>query len=44
MPIVPMREMLANALKKNYAVGYFEAWTSIPWRLCWRRPRSAHRR
>ncbi|MCL5104760.1 MAG: class II fructose-bisphosphate aldolase [Armatimonadetes bacterium] len=26
MSIVPMREMLANALKKNYAVGYFEAW------------------
>ncbi|MBN1445345.1 MAG: class II fructose-bisphosphate aldolase [Candidatus Omnitrophica bacterium] len=26
MPIVPMREMLADALKENYAVGYFESW------------------
>jgi len=26
MPIVPMREMLADALEKSYAVGYFEAW------------------
>jgi len=26
MPIVPMRELLADATKRDYAVGYFEAW------------------
>jgi ketose-bisphosphate aldolase len=26
MPIVPMRELLADAMKRAYAVGYFEAW------------------
>lgn len=26
MPVVPMRELLADALKRKYAVGYFESW------------------
>ena len=26
MPLISMRDMLASALKDNYAVGYFEAW------------------
>ncbi|MHB9035487.1 MAG: class II fructose-bisphosphate aldolase [Armatimonadota bacterium] len=26
MSIVPMRDMLADALRRSYAVGYFEAW------------------
>jgi len=26
MPLIPFKEMLEDALKRNYAVGYFEAW------------------
>jgi len=26
MPLVPLREMLADALKRSYAAGYFESW------------------
>ena len=26
MPIFPMRELLADAVRRDYAVGYFEAW------------------